>query len=159
VRPLAKLWRSRFSATRQLFLGALLLGLVVAERPSFAGDPPRVTIELTVSQISNHPGGVDLRGAKLNEKLKGQIRYKSLRVIESERVALRRNEVRTLQLPDGNAFHLRPLDFGEDESVLMAVEVEDVLKMDLRARRGHVVVIRAGSHEDGSLVIGVEPVE
>jgi hypothetical protein len=137
----------------------MLLAASLAAMPAHAGDPPRVSIELTVSQISNHPGAIDPRGAKLHEKLKGQIRYKSLKVIESERVALRRNEVRTLQLPDGNAFHLRPLDFGDDEGVLMAVEVEDVLKMDLRARRGHVVVIRAGSHDDGSLVIGVEPVE
>lgn len=137
---------------------ALCLAALALALPARAKEPRRVAIQLTVSQISNRPGEIDPRGARLHEKLKGQIRYKSLRVIESERVELRRNEVRSLELPDGHVFHLRPLDFGDD-GVLMAVEVEDVLKMDLRARRGHVVVIRAGSHEDGSLVIGLEPLE
>lgn len=136
-----------------LCLAALALAL-----PAQAKEARRVAIQISVSQISNQPGEIDPRGAKLHEKLRGQIKYKSLRVIESERVLLRRNEVRSLELPDGHVFHLRPLDFGDD-GVLMAVEVEDVLKMDLRARNGHLVVIRAGSHEDGSLVIGVEPLD
>ncbi len=130
--------------------------LVALAAPGQAAEPRRVAIQLTVSLISNQPGEIDPRGSKLHDKLKGQIRYKSLRVIRAERVELRRNEVFSLALPDASAFLVRPLDFGDD-GVLMAVEVEDVLKMDLRARNGHVVVIRAGSFEDGSLVIGLEP--
>ena len=49
-----------------------------------------------VVHTSNRKGEVDPRAQELHEKLKKQLRYKSMRVIQEERVDLQMNQVGTV---------------------------------------------------------------
>ena len=81
---------------------------------------------------------------------------KTLEVLETRRLRLAPDEVGTLGLPNGKPLRVRPLRL-DDSGVLLAVEVKDTLQTDLRVRNGHLVVIGAGRHQGGRLVISFEP--
>jgi hypothetical protein len=119
-----------------------------------AGD--RVPVNVIVVHTSDGEGGVDPRARDLDEKLKKQLRYKSMRVIEQQRVDLQMNHVGTVQLPDGRAVRMRPIHKGT-KGVLMAVDVPGAVKLDARAPNHHKVVIGAGEYEDGNLAVSIEP--
>jgi hypothetical protein len=113
-------------------------------------------MEVMVSHISDRPGEIDARASKLDRKLRQEFRYKSLRVLQSRRLSLELDEVGSLNLPNGKYLRVRPLQVS-DRGVLTAVSVEGTLETDLRIRNGHLVVIGAGRHDDGKLVISLEP--
>ena len=119
-----------------------------------AGD--RVPVNVMVVQTSNHKGEVDPRAQELHEKLRKQLRYKSMRVLQEERVDLQMNQVGTVLLPDGRKVRMRPMHKGA-KGVLMAVDVQGAVKLDARARNHHKVVIGAGEYEDGNLAVSIEP--
>ena len=139
---------------------ARLLGLLAALAwlvPLAAqAAPERVRIDVMVSLLSNEPGDVDARASKLDEKLRSQFRYQSLRVLESKRLKLAIDEVGSLRLPNGRALRVRPLHVGEN-GVLIAVSLEGLLETDLRVRSGRLVVIGSEPYQGGKLVISLEP--
>src|SRR5262245_841161 len=116
----------------------------------------RVPVNVMVVHTSESEGGVDPRARELDEKLKKQLRYKSMRVLQEERVDLEMNQVGTVQLPDGRKMRMRALHKGA-KGVLMAVDVPGAVKFDARARNHHKVVIGAGEFEDGNLAVSIEP--
>ena len=150
------------SRVRGAMLGvAALVGVAVAlaapgstSAQGPAGD--RVPVNVMVVQTSNTKGEVDPRALELHEKLKGQLRYKSMRVLQEERVDLQMNQVGTLELPDGRKVRMRPMHKGA-KGVLMAVDVQGAVKLDARARNHHKVVIGAGEYEGGNLAVSIEP--
>jgi hypothetical protein len=110
-----------------------------------------------VTHLSNREGGVDPRATRLDERLRRQnIRFPSARVLQERTVTLEIDRVETLALPDGRVARFQPVHIG-DQGVLLAVDVEDAVKMDVRVRDGRMVVIDGGRFEDGKLVISVEP--
>jgi hypothetical protein len=109
-----------------------------------------------VSHISDRAGPIDERASQLHRKLQKDFRYQSLRVLQTQRLALELDEVGTLTLPNGRELRVRPLQVG-DRGVLMAVDVEGTMKTDLRVRNGHFVVIGTQRYEDGRLVISLKP--
>ena len=109
-----------------------------------------------IVHTSEGDGGVDPRARELDEKLKKQLRYKSMRVLQEQRVDLEMNQVGTVELPDGRKMRMRPLHKGA-KGVLMAVDVPGAVKFDARARNHHKVVIGAGEYEDGNLAVAIEP--
>ena len=116
----------------------------------------RVPVNVIVVHTSEGEGGVDPRARDLDEKLKKQLRYNSMRVIQQERVDLEMNRVGTVQLPDGRKVRMRPMHKGA-KGVLMAVDVQGAVKLDARAPNHHKVVIGAGEYEDGNLAVSIEP--
>src|SRR6267142_7263276 len=116
----------------------------------------RVPVNVIVVHTSEGEGGVDPRARDLDEKLKKQLRYNSMRVIQQERVDLEMNRVGTVQLPDGRKVRMRPMHKGA-KGVLMAVDVQGAVKLDARAPNHHKVVIGAGEYENGNLAVSIEP--
>jgi hypothetical protein len=66
------------------------------------------------------------------------------------------NEVAKLKLPNGRSLKIVAL-LLDDRGVLMAVDVEGVLKTDLRVKSGHLVVFGVHRHGPDRLVIAVTP--
>jgi hypothetical protein len=116
----------------------------------------RIDVELMVSHVSSAGGEIDPRGRKLHQKLQGEFRYESLQVLEIRGLRLALNEVGTVGLPNGKSVRVRPLQLSES-GVLLAVDVEGAARMDLKVRKGHLVVIGAERYQDGKLVISLEP--
>jgi hypothetical protein len=140
---------------------AVIAGVVVAltvpgstSAQGPAGD--RVPVNVMVVQTSNTKGEVDPRAQELHEKLRKQLRYRSMRVIQEQRVDLQMNQVGTVDLPDGRKVRMRPLHKGA-KGVLMAVDVQGAVKLDARARNHHKVVIGAGEYQNGNLAVSIEP--
>ena len=127
-------------------------------RAQMPGDPAsdRVPVNVIVVHTSDGDGGVDPRARDLDEKLKKQLRYRSMRVIQEERVDLEMNRVGTVDLPDGRKVRMRPLHKGA-KGVLMAVDVQGAVKLDARAPNHHKVVIGAGEYQGGNLAVSIEP--
>ncbi len=142
----------------RIAVALLLTGLVplspVRTATAQAGD--RVPVNVIVVHTSNRKGEVDPRAQELHEKLRKQLRYKSMRVLQEERVDLQMNQVGTVLLPDGRKLRMRPMHKGA-KGVLMAVDVQGAVKLDARARNHHKVVIGAGEYEGGNLAISIAP--
>ncbi len=131
-------------------------GASAANEDSQNAKDDRVPVNVMVVHTSDGEGGIDPRARALDEKLKRQLRYKSMRVIREERVDLRLNEVGQVDLPDGRAVRMRPLHKNR-HGVLIAVDVEGAVKLDARAANHHKVVIGAGAYQGGNLAISIEP--
>ena len=146
--------------SRGLLGAAFALALVLAAGPAPAQDePPQrppINVDVMVSHISDRVGEVDARARRIDEKLRKQFRYESMEVIERHRMVLDVDEVGTVELPTGHAFRARPLEVNE-RGVLMAVEVDETLKTDMRIPSGNLVIIGAEAYEDGKLVITIQP--
>jgi hypothetical protein len=134
---------------------AVALAAPGSTRAQGAGSD-RVPVNVMIVQTSNQKGEVDPRAEELHQKLKKQLRYKSMRVIKEERVDLEMNRVGTVDLPDGRKVRVRPLHKGA-KGVLMAVDVQGAVKLDARAPNHHKVVIGAGEYENGNLAVSIEP--
>ena len=139
---------------------SFVLGLAVAILSAglAAADDSEVTIPVNVlvTHLSDEEGGVDAGAEGLDRRLRKQFRYNSLRVIHKQRMNLKVDEVGTIQLPNGRAARIRPIHMGE-AGVLMAVDVDEAVKTDVRVRNRHMVVIGAGDYGDGTLAISLEP--
>jgi hypothetical protein len=142
----------------RIAVALLLTGLVPLSpvRTATAQASDRVPVNVIVVHTSNRKGEVDPRAQELHEKLRKQLRYKSMRVLQEERVDLQMNQVGTVLLPDGRKVRMRPMHRGA-KGVLMAVDVQGAVKLDARARNHHKVVIGAGEYEDGNLAVSIEP--
>jgi len=137
-------WLSR-AGILLLTLGGLAVGAAAEEQ---------FEIEVMVSQIGEAPGSVDPAGAALHAKLQKRFRYESLKVLKTETLRLGLDQVGTLNLPNGKPLRVRPLQLT-DRGLLLAAHVGDI-QTDLKLSRGHLVVIDAGRHADGRLVVSFE---
>jgi hypothetical protein len=133
---------------------ASLVWLLVGFGAAAADDP--IEMDVMVCHISQQPGEVDPRAKRLDAKLRGEFRYESLRVLSQERLAMELNDLERVALPDGHELQLRVLSVS-DRGALVAVTVEGSVQTDMQIPNGHLVAIGAGRHEDGKLVISLEP--
>jgi hypothetical protein len=149
---------SRIGARAALGLAVAGFAALAAAQPANAqgAASDRVPVNVIVVHTSNGEGGVDPRARGLDKKLKKQLRYKSMRVIQEQRVDLEMNRVGTVELPDGRKVRMRPMQKGP-KGVLMAVDVQGAVKLDVRAPNHHMVVIGAGEYEGGNLAVSIEP--
>jgi hypothetical protein len=131
----------------------LLCAGVAGAQGEPAGDVP---MDVILVHTSDGQGGIDPRARDLDRKLRKQLRYTSMKVLREEHVRLRMGEVHTVKLPDGRVARIQPMHRGE-KGVLLAVDVEGLVKTDVRAPNHHTVVIGAGEYEDGHLAIALEP--
>lgn len=138
-------------ASSILVLGGLLLASIPADAQN-----PRIRFDLMVSHVSPKPGPIDPAGRELDRRLRDQLRYESLEVLQQEKLRLALDEIGTVRLPTGRSLRLRPLDLGE-AGVLVAVDLEGSTQMDLRVPNGKLVIIGGQPYEDGKLVITLQP--
>ena len=124
--------------------------------PGVAHAQGKVAFHLMVSHVSKSPGSIDPRGEALHRVLQHEIRYESLKVLDTQVLTLGMNEIGTMKLPTGRAVRLRPMDV-RDDGVLVAVEVEGGTEADLRVPNRRIVVIGGQPYEGGRLVISLEP--
>jgi len=115
-----------------------------------------VQLEMMVSLISDEPGEADPRAKRIDARLKKEFRYESIQVLtaKTQRVAV--DSVMTVKLPNGKQAHVRPLSL-DGRGVLLAVDIEGAVKVDARAKSGHLLVFGAGRHGEGRLVVSIEP--
>ena len=130
----------------------LLLTLGIAAGAAAAAE--QFEIEVMVSQLGEGAGGIDPRGAKLHAKLQKQFRYESLKVLKTESLKLKLDEVGNLSLPNGKPLRVRPLQLT-DRGLLLAAHIGDT-QADLKVTRGRLFVIDAGRHEGERLVVSFE---
>jgi len=160
----------------------LLLGLLAAT-PAAAQEGPRagpINVDVIVTRVTQRseaperatrevPGlaspldaserrgrEIDKRVRAIDAKLRGRMRYDRMEFVERHRMVLAGDEVGTVRLPNGHRFRAQLLDV-DARGALLAVDVENSVKMDVRAPSGHPVIIGAEAYEDGYLVISVEP--
>ncbi len=141
-----------------LFAWALVLGggVGTAHAQSAAPDPAPIRFDVTVSQISEAPGPIDPRAAELDERLRREFRYESLKVLEERSMELGIDDVGGVDLPNGKRLQLKPL-LLDAKGVLLSVDLQGTMRGDLRVKNGHVVVIGAQRFGDGKLVISLVP--
>ena len=130
--------------------GALLLvpGLAAAQQAA------RVSVEVMVSYISPRAGAVDPRAERLHELLRKDFAYKSLRVLHMQRLSLNPDQHRSLTLPNGRQFKIRPI-LVDERGVLAAIEVGR-FQTDQRLYRRKLWIYGGERYEDGRLVISLE---
>lgn len=134
----------------------LVLGLLLwASAPAALAEGERIPVNVLVTHLSSQGNGVDKGARLLDDRLKQQFRYDSLRVIKKQRIVMSLDEVSKFDLPNGKGVRMRPIHKG-DKGVLMAVDVEGAAKLDVRVKSHHPVVIRAGPYKQGSLVLSLE---
>ena len=114
-----------------------------------------VPIEVTVLRVSDEPGEVDPRVEHLDQLLRGEISYQSLRVLDTHARRLPVNEIWTLELPTEQTLRLRPLEVDR-EGTLLSLDVEDGLQGDFRVRPGRPLIVGGSRYGDGRLVVVVD---
>ncbi len=152
--------RRRGSRIRQAILACVAV-LATSAGASLAQQPPpkpphRVRVHVVVNHVSQHPGPIDPAAAGLASQLRQDFKYQSARVLETRNMDLAMNEVGQMTLPTGRFVKVRPRKLSE-RGVLMTVEVEGMLRTNLRVPNHHQIVIGAQSYEGGKLVITLEP--
>lgn len=136
-------------------LSALLVW-VAAPGVALAQDDASVEVILMVSLASDEEGPIDPRAKKIDARLRREFRYQSLKVIESKTRRLGIDDTATINLPNGNTARVMPMAV-DGTGVLLAVDIEGVVKVDAKAKSGHLLVFGAGRYEGGRLVVSIEP--
>lgn len=144
---------SRLSWISGFLAALLLLGAPAGAQPE---KRERVPMNVLVTHLSDKGSGVDEDARRLDQKLRRQFRYNSLKVLEKRRIDLEVDEVGRIDLPNGRSARVQPIHKGES-GILMAVDVEDAAKIDARVKNHNLLVIRAGKYDDGDLVLSLEP--
>ncbi|MEE2665092.1 MAG: hypothetical protein VX681_13325 [Myxococcota bacterium] len=134
-------------------LAAALASLVLAGP---AAAQTSIQLDLTVCLASDEPGPIDPRAERIDRRLRREFRYESLQLLDSKRERVAVDSVLSLGLPDGRQARVRPLSIDE-RGALLAVDIEGAVKVDARARSGHLLVFGAGRHAGGRLVVSIEP--
>lgn len=149
-----------FRGYRLAALGAALAfaALATVALPGAADAQADATVEVVmmVSLTSDDEGPIDRRARKIDRRLRREFRYRSLKVIASKTERIGIDDTATLALPNGNTASVMPMSV-DDNGVLLAVDIEGAVKVDARAKAGHLLVFGAGRHGGGRLVVSIEP--
>ena len=132
-----------------------LCAVVLALAGSATAAAETLHVEMIVSHISDAPGRIDPRGAKIDAKLKHDFRYESLRVLGVKKSKLALGDVASIGLPDGRKARVRTVSIDGD-GALVAVDIEGAVQVDARVKSGHLLVFGAGRHDGGRLVVSIE---
>lgn len=144
------------SSARRAARGSLLAALVLVTAAAGAEEARRIGLRFMVSYVSEAPGPVDPQGEDLHRQLQREFRFRSLKVVKTQRVRLREDEIGSVQLPTGRWVRVRPLHLG-DKKALLAVDVEGKMRTDVRVRSHQPVTIGVERYHDGKLVVTLEP--
>ncbi len=142
-------WPSRILAL------AALVALFGAPRVE-AQEVQRVALQVRVSHVSPAPGPID--DPELDRHLRGQFKYASLRQLQREQLSLAINEIGKVKMPNGRWVKLRPLNAAPG-SLLVAVDVEEGMKMDLKMHGRKLAILGGTRYKDGTLVIVLQRVD
>jgi hypothetical protein len=144
--------RGRFPRSLwSLLIGSLILTLVPT-----VGDaaPGKVKLEIIVAHLSNEPGKIDPRAARIHKELENQFRYSSISALSAEHFELSLDDVGRHELPTGRTIMLKPIVIDE-ASALISVDITGLVQTVLRLENDQLVIIGAESHQGGKLVIAI----
>jgi hypothetical protein len=131
----------------------VLAGVLLAvSGPATAQEEPGIAMEVMVIHLSDQPGEVDARAARLLDR---SVPYESLRVLRSQRLSLKLDEMWTMKLPNGKQLRVQP-QHVDDRGVLTFVTVGS-MKTDSRIPNGEFLVIDGGRYQGGKLMISLGP--
>lgn len=150
--------RAGFSAlTASLVLAGICLPVSLAQADHADGKLVTViSLDVMVSHVSNQPGAIDPRAARLHAKISKDFRYESLRVLDQKRMRLEINDEGSMLLPTGRSLRVTPM-LIDQRGALLAIELEGTATADLRIKRHHLIVIGAQSYQGGKLVVSIYP--
>ena len=142
---------------RRLVAGALPMLLTALLAAAALGQPAAVTLDVMVVHTSGAEGGVadDPRARKAHGILGGQIKYNSLKVLDSKSRKVALNEIWKVMLPNGKHFLVQPLNVAGN-GVLVAVDLEGSAQVDARIKRKTPFVVGPQSHQGGNLSVILE---
>ncbi len=135
---------------------SLLLASVLAALLASPAAAQEVGVELMFLHASNEAGPIDAKAREVDRALRGEFKYESLRVLETQRLRLGVGEQGSRTLPTGSAVRVRPVKI-ENGGVVLDVEIEGTLRTNLKVTHGHWVVIGAQRYQDGKLVVTLRP--
>lgn len=121
-----------------------------------AGAEDRVTIHVSVHQVSRKPGPVDPEAADLDRRLSREFGFRSAKRLAQHDLRLALGETGSVQLPSGRSVTVKPRK-RDARGLLMTVVVDGRLRTSLRTPSGHQVVIGAESNEAGKIVVTLVP--
>ncbi len=136
---------------------AVLLLLVVLLPAVALAQPASVALDVMVVHTSDAEGGVadDPRARKADGILGRQIKYNSLKVVDSKQRKVALNETWKVMLPNGRHFLVQPLDVGS-HGVLAAIDLEGSAQVDARIKKKTPFVLGPQSYEGGNLSVILE---
>lgn len=150
--------RPRGAGARGLLMAGLLMSLIgmVGADAAFAEKPGTVELEVTIAHLTNEPGKIDTRAARLDKELRSQFRYEGIKLLSSRKYSLAVDEVARDELPTGRKLRVKPIII-DPKGALFAVDISGLVQTDLRLNDGQLVIIGAEKYENGKLVIALEP--
>ncbi len=148
---------SWFVLAAVLALAGILLPAAIAEADHAEGEVvSKISLDVMLSHISDQPGAIDPRAARLHAKLSQNFRYESLRVLDEQQMHLEINDLGVMTLPTGRRLRVTPMIIDQ-RGALLAVDLEGSAQVDIRIKRHHLVVIGAQRYQGGRLVISIYP--
>lgn len=146
------------AAARLLASALALAGLILPLPPRAAAQdaaPARVGFEIHVLEASPTKGAIDPGARRFHALLGKQVRYESLRLLDTQQRRVAVGDIGRVKLPTGTVFRFRPLDVG-GRGVLVAVDMGRTAKGDFRIPKGKPLVIGGQPYRDGQLVVILE---
>ena len=149
--------RLRSAGPRALIaLAATLLAAGVARADHQVGPPERpVMVEVLVVHARQQPGRIDPVCEKLRHRLR-LMNFRSLRMVQKRLFKLRMGERGRMQLPAGRRVEFLPISVI-DRQLHMQVQMPGVVNTRMRMESGRGVILGGIRHEDGVLVVQLQP--
>lgn len=149
--------RSRHALGLPLGLSLLLLAsLARAEGPTDPAPRRPVRVEAMIVYVSSQPGGIDPRARELATMLEKEFKLQTLRVLRMQQLSLALRQMGQVELPTGHWVSVQPEEITP-QGLRMGVEVQGMLRTQVRVPSGNQVVIGAYSWEDGRIVVRLAP--
>ncbi|UCE86066.1 MAG: hypothetical protein JSU66_17370 [Deltaproteobacteria bacterium] len=143
------------SSSRVPAVAVLALAGLLSAAPSAAQEGRQIRVHLIVVHASQTPGPIDPDAKQLHEQLQRDFRYRSLRVMQHNRLRMPMREERRVELPTGRALRVRPIAL-DPQGILMSLEMQDRLDTRVMLRPRKPVVIGGERYQDGKLFIAIE---
>ncbi len=123
---------------------------------SAGANAAELDLKIIIAHLSDTPGEIDSRAARLHRELQGQFRYRSISVISSSSHKHAVDEAARGKLPNGRTLMVKPI-LIESKSALISVDVPGLVQTDMRLKSDQLAIIGTEKYKDGKLVIVLEP--
>ncbi len=133
---------------------ALVGGQALAQQPNSPPATP-VTLRVMVVHAGKQPGPIDKECADLPRHL-GPMKFGTLRLIQQRRLRLRLGESGSVPLPTGPPIRMLPVSI-HNRYLHMYVEMPGKVNGRIQLRRGQPMVLGGLRHDNGHLIVYIEP--
>jgi hypothetical protein len=131
-------------------LGCLAVGRVAAQE-----ERPPVSLRVMVVHAAEQKGTIDPQLRRLPRSL-GPMKFGTLRLIQQQRLELGMGQEGHVSLPTGREVMMVPLSVVQ-RRLFMHLEMPGQVNGQLRMLPGRPVVLGGQRHEDGHVIVYIEP--